>query len=364
MLILFLRQGDLNVVQVPQSTGTASGSSGSLFGQNPSSQTNPFGKQQTVGAFSGLKSGTSPSGVTPFSATSPTTANQSASLFSKNAIPAIPSLSATPSSSTPFSTSSPPAILNSAQSQAGHSFTSSASSPFGNKTFQSGATPFQQTTASSSQSTLFSNSSTAMTAPTLSFSPQSTIQQPSVFGSSQTSPLMSPNTLTAEQISLRLRNIYAKHEPSKIEKIPQLMAKYAGNEMQLLANVEKKYGSASNPQSSFGSAFIGAPASQQGSPFSMSSLGGPRNTNSLFGSTGQVNTFGSNSSMSSTQPVFGQPQQLSPFNSPSIGGVLGGMASSNQFGSSQMTSMQMSTATPTFGSSQPLGNAFAGKLVL
>jgi hypothetical protein len=60
--------------------------------------------------------------------------------------------------------------------------------------------------------------------------------QQSPFGLSSTSS----NPLA--DIQAKVTAIYSQHNPSKLSEIPALMHKYAGKELQLLANLEKKYG--------------------------------------------------------------------------------------------------------------------------
>lgn len=93
--------------------------------------------------------------------------------------------------------------------------------------------------------------------------------------------------LSVQEITMRLRNIYTKYEPAKVDKIPVFLKKYAGREMALLEDVEKKYLS--------GAAGVASVDSSQSTPSS-----------SLFGGRlGSAATVGSNATSNASTGLFG-----------------------------------------------------------
>jgi hypothetical protein len=113
------------------------------------------------------------------------------------------------------------------------------------------------------------------------------------------------------EIGLRLRNIYAKYEPGKVETVPTLMQKYAGKEMELLAKVEKKYlgevGTHQGVQMQGGGA-------QQSQMSAGGGGGGAWGTSPFGGTTGMGGgLFGSSSQAQPSMPAMQSMQAASPF---------------------------------------------------
>jgi hypothetical protein len=154
-------------------------------------------------------------------------------------------------------------------------------------------------------------------------------QQSSMFGNTTMASPTSSN-LTASEVELRVRTLYGKFEPTKLDQVPHLMQKYRGNEMKLLALVQKKYEQHQGQgqgqgweQAAHGTTTgisIGQPGFQQP-------------VNSLFGTSPQqvfppqqltIQSSKGLFNQSQSPSVFGQQKQASPIPT----GFSGGIASS------------------------------------
>lgn len=113
----------------------------------------------------------------------------------------------------------------------------------------------------------------------------------------------------------RVQEIYRQHNPAKLSEIPHLLDKYRGKELQLIANLEKKYNCAgigspamsvmpSQPAAAAGGLF-GSPAPRPAASLFAPSSAGPRTP---FGTPGQgASPFGT--SPAPTGSLFNRPQQ-------------------------------------------------------
>ena len=128
------------------------------------------------------------------------------------------------------------------------------------------------------------------------------IQQSTPFSVASANPPLgsatSTGSLSQQELWQRVNAIYLKHNPAKVSEIPYILEKYKGNELQLLANLEKKYNISSNTGST--SSSISSGASPFGSAQQMSG--------SLFGNMGaQSNSSGNNLFGQQQQSLFGSP---------------------------------------------------------
>eukprot|EP01032_Pedospumella_encystans_P012188 gene12188-14119_t len=127
----------------------------------------------------------------------------------------------------------------------------------------------------------------------------------SLFGGGNAASSAPVNSLSnINQIQQRVQAIYSQHNPSKLSEIPQLMEKYRGRELQLIANLEKKYN-------------IDSSNAGQGNNM----MGGAQ-PGGGFGGFG-----GNNAAHSGTSTGFGQASQLG--GTGGLFGAHGGMAMGN-----------------------------------
>eukprot|EP01032_Pedospumella_encystans_P011975 gene11975-13889_t len=140
----------------------------------------------------------------------------------------------------------------------------------------------------------------------------------SLFGGGSAATSAPVNSLSnINQIQQRVQAIYSQHNPSKLSEIPQLMEKYRGRELQLIANLEKKYNiDSSNAGQGNNNMMGGAQAS-----------GG-------FGAFG-----GNNAAHSGTSTGFGQASQMG--GTGGLFGAQGGMAMGNNNPSTGFGGMNM-----------------------
>ena len=108
----------------------------------------------------------------------------------------------------------------------------------------------EQGDASSPTSVLFSstvkvNTTFGQTAPAQSPFGQTTVPGPSPFGQNPATPAPAPGAAAAKFGGRNprdlLREFYQANNPTKVNEIDKVLAKYAGNEEQLFVNLAKKY---------------------------------------------------------------------------------------------------------------------------
>ena len=203
----------------------------------------------------------------------------------------------------------------------------------------------------------------------------------SLFGGGNAASSAPVNSLSnINQIQQRVQAIYSQHNPSKLSEIPQLMEKYRGRELQLIANLEKKYnidssnaGQANNnmmggaqPGGGFG-AFGGNNAAHSGTSTGFgqaSQLGG---TGGLFGAQGGMTMGNNNPSTGFGGMNMGQNNNNSNITTSPGGSSLFGRpaGAATGFGNTgintSMNNSMSSGATPTgFGAPSGAGSSVFG----
>eukprot|EP01036_Dinobryon_divergens_P024202 gene24202-32631_t len=217
------------------------------------------------------------------------------------------------------------------------------------------------------------------------------IQQPSPFSASSTNLLGANNTTTGplsqQELWQRVNAIYLKHNPAKVSEIPYILEKYKGNELQLLANLEKKYnlssstGSTSNPSSISSSGVSPFGPAQPASGSLFGNMGGQSHSNgnnlfgqqqqqqSLFGSPSggfptqqqqqQQPSFGTGAGMGGSNALFSGLRNTNPAGAtPSLFGGAGANLNPNSSPSGGSLFGRQNTGNPTvFGSGSSFGTA-------
>lgn len=254
----------------------------------------------SIASGSGQPFGAKP-GASLFSAAKPAsesaTAPASSSLFST---PGRPSSSSTPFQSTPQQTQQTQQKL----------FGASGSS-------DAGSSLFGMNKQGSPANSLFGGPQVSTTSTTSSSTPPAVFGQPvpsgmagslnqsfgHSSGSSGSSVGFQPTAPTAQlsvpEITLKLRNIYTKYEPNKLNNIPSLLQKYAGKEMSLLLSVEKKYLFGGNASGGTNMSGVGVLSTDSNQPVGSSLFGGRNQSMTTVGtgSTGTPGLFGSGSAV-------------------------------------------------------------------
>lgn len=277
-------------------TNTSSATSSSLFG----------GAKPSSGLFgSNNNSNTPSSATTPFSAPAANTTNAPApnSLFSSPSLNQQP----TTNNSSLFGAKSP--FASSPQPNANSAFGANPSSAFGSTTPSSGFGSINNQ------------------APSTGFG--SAAVPSSLFGGNNNQSMAS-GPVTALNVTQRVKDIYLKHNPSKLNEVPALLEKYRGREQELVDRLEKKYNVSSQ-----------APAQNSGLLSGLGSSMGSSMTNntSSFASPGSSlfnrpasGGFGSSPFASATnnslfqQNALQTPQTPTPFGTPNqaTGSLFGG----------------------------------------
>ena len=279
--------------------------------------------------------------VTPFSGGGNATNPPSSSLFGSSPInpTAITSVSKTPfanAASTTPSTLFGASLQGSAQNPQGGQQSLFGSTP--QQQQQQGPQPLSFSQSKPSSGSLFGGGTSifASTPSMPSSTPQSSLfataaNKSNIPVTNTFSPAPSVSNLAPQEVLQRVHAIFAKHNPAKISEIPYILEKYKGNELQLIANLEKKYNIASSSTSG-------------SSPFSGGSSG--QNIFGQPGSQGQPTLFGQQPQQTQSTP-FATPTIGRQFSIPSSGFSSGGMS-----GAGSLFSGQKSSPAPSlFGNS-------------
>ena len=191
-------------------------------------------------------------------------------------------------------------------------------------------------------------------------------------------------SISQQELWQRVNAIYLKHNPAKVSEIPYILEKYKGNELQLLANLEKKYNiNANTGIAAAATSTVGFGSAQQASGSPFGNMGSSSSGNSLFGQQQQQQSlFGSppggflqQQQQQQQQPTFAGSNSFTPIGigmgggnayfsgvanpvvtKPSLFGCVG--ASPNNFSNSPGGSLFVgqSTGNPTvFGSGGSFG---------
>lgn len=189
----------------------------------------------------------------------------------------------------------------------------------------------------------------------------------SLFSPSASAPVASGSAglNSIQAVQQRVQAIYAQYNPSKLAEIPSLMEKYRGRELQLVANLEKKY----NIDHSTTTANSGAGGMFGSSPGAGAGTGGLfRSPNrGCFGASPEIGVStgfgagmgGGSGPGAAASSLFGRPPTAGAGAAAGTGGLFGGLAApSTQFGGTQQPQgsggMGMSTGSG-FGSTTVLG---------
>ena len=232
--------------------------------------------------------------------------------------------------------------------------TDSKPTPFGTSAKPTGSSSLfgASSTPATSQATPFgapvSQSSASFGASSGAFGSGSNLgPQTSSFGSSASAspfgaPAQTPSSGASKSVADQVYDLYKAHNPQKLEEIPKILAKYRGNEEELLKRLKAKYENAGSSPAGTSSLF----QSPVNKPAGTTLFGGS-------GSPGGMSTpFGSQKATSSPTP-FGGGMSATQFGS---GGAQSGQPGSNSFNPPAGSNF----GTSTFGSAAVVGQSGFG----